>query len=305
MAKRYPQSILASCEIPWDEDYNLMEDVFRQEVQATLGLGYNNLYIFGTAGEGYAVTMSRFKEIVELFREETDKPDVHPMVGAIGMSTELVVEKISFAHDTGFRMFQIALPPWGTLTDEEYMVYFKDVCGSFPDSKFLHYNLPRAGRVLEGSDYARLQDAIPNLVATKNGGSSSVLISGIVSESPELQHFLVEPVFPYGCLQGECSLLASLAAVSPTKVKQYFEYGRTGRFDELFKMQVEMGKVMEAFLGPLRGVTRIDGAYDKIIVRASGVDMPLRLLSPYQGVDLETYEKCVAALKAQYPDWLG
>ena len=46
MVKRYPQSILASCEIPWDEDYNLMEDVFRQEVQATLGLGYNNLYIF-------------------------------------------------------------------------------------------------------------------------------------------------------------------------------------------------------------------------------------------------------------------
>ena len=161
--------------------------------------------------------MSRFREIVELFREETDKPDVHPMVGAIGMSTDLVVEKISFAHDTGFRMFQIALPPWGTLTDEEYMVYFKDVCGSFPDSKFLHYNLPRAGRVLEGSDYARLQDAIPNLVATKNGGSSSVSIAGIVTESPELQHFLVEPVFPYGCLHGECSLLASLAAVSPTK----------------------------------------------------------------------------------------
>ena len=45
---RYPQAILVSCEIPWDENESLLDDVFRRSVQATLE-HYNHLYIFGTA----------------------------------------------------------------------------------------------------------------------------------------------------------------------------------------------------------------------------------------------------------------
>ena len=29
------------------------------------------MYIFGTAGEGYAVSIDQFKEIVQIFKEET------------------------------------------------------------------------------------------------------------------------------------------------------------------------------------------------------------------------------------------
>ena len=69
-----------------------------------------------------------------------------------------------------------------------------------------------------------------------------------------------------------------------------------------------VGAINEAgatFLAPaLGGVERIDGAFDKMIVRASGIDMPLRLLSPYDGVDTETYEACISALKSTHPNML-
>ena len=305
MDKRYHQTVLVSCEIPWDENFRFMENAFRNEVKAFREMGYNDLYIFGTAGEGYAVTTPMFQRIVKVFREETDVPGVNAMVGIIGMSTSQVMEKLKCAHEVGFRMFQISLPSWGTLTDNECMVFFRDVCGSFSDSKFLHYNLPRAGRVLQGIDYGRLQEAIPNLVATKNGGLSNLAIAEIMTEASKLQHFLVEPVFPYGCLQGECSLLASLGPLFPSKCKMYFECGRDGQFDKLFKLQVEFKQVTEAFFDPARGVARIDGAWDKMIVRASGIEMPLRLLPPYQGVDSESYEECLENLKARYPEWIA
>ncbi|MCX8214076.1 MAG: hypothetical protein OTJ97_06160 [SAR202 cluster bacterium] len=48
MPKRYPQAILVSCELPWDEDQRLMEDAFRAQVRKTLE-SFNHLYIFGTA----------------------------------------------------------------------------------------------------------------------------------------------------------------------------------------------------------------------------------------------------------------
>ena len=205
METRYPQALLVSCEIPWNDNEELLEDVFRSEVRATLSKGFNHLYIFGTAGEGYAVTLSQFKQIVEIFHEEVDKPDVQPMVGIIGMSTGQVVERIAFARDLGIRTFQIALTPWGELDDEEYMIYFQDVCGSFTDCRFIHYNLPRGRRLLRGEDYRRLADAIPNLAGTKNCRSDIGDVANLATNAPELQHFYGELGFPIGCLYGECS----------------------------------------------------------------------------------------------------
>ena len=33
---RYPQAVLVSCEIPWDDNEQLLEEVFRREVRAVL-----------------------------------------------------------------------------------------------------------------------------------------------------------------------------------------------------------------------------------------------------------------------------
>ena len=96
---RYPQAILVSCEIPWDKQENLMEDLFRREVLQTLENGFNHLYVFGTAGEGYAVDTSRFRQIVQIFYEETRGDNVHPMVGGIGLSTANIVERVSRVSD--------------------------------------------------------------------------------------------------------------------------------------------------------------------------------------------------------------
>ena len=303
MTKRYPSSILVSCEVPWDENQELIEDTFRDEIRDAMKT-YNNLYIFGTAGEGYAITLSRFKEIVGIFRKETDKPDVHPMVGIISMSTGLVVEKIAAAYDIGFRVFQIAMPPWGTLSDNEYMTYFTDVCGSFPDAKFVHYNLPRSGRVLVTDDYKRIEAAVPNLVGAKYTKADPDECRRLVTET-SLQYFFGEANYPFGRLHGECSILASWGALFPSKTRELFDLGAAGEFEKAYRVAEEISEAGDTFLAPaLGGVERIDGAFDKMIVRASGIDMPLRLLSPYDGVDTETYEACIAALKSKHTDML-
>ncbi len=46
----------------------------------------------------------------------------------------------------------------------------------------------------------------------------------------------------------------------------------------------------------------IDGAYDKMIVRLGGGDMPLRLLSSCDGSPEETYNECRLILDS---GWLG
>lgn len=301
---RYPQAILVSCEIPWDENEELLEDVFRRSVQATLQQ-FKHLYIFGTAGEGYAVSQAQFRRIVDIFYQETRGADIHPMVGLIGMSTPIVLEKLQYAYERGFRAFQISLPAWGVLTDAEVMTFFRDVCGAFPEAKFLHYNLPRAGRVLEARHYRPLVDALPNLVATKNTGGGHLRASELVSQVGELQHFLGEGNFLQGCFYGECSLLATFGSLSPHKVKAYFAAAQAKDFPTMLALQRGFHDLLADLFGALAGENKIDGAYDKLWARLGGFEqMPLRLLSPYHGFSEAQYQACRQLLESKYADWL-
>ena len=54
--------------------------------------------------------------------------------------------------------------------------------------------------------------------------------------------------------------------------------------------------------GPCLAEGRIDGAYDKMIVRLGGLkEMPLRLLSPYQCFTDEQYQQCERAYREEVP----
>ena len=53
--------------LPWNESYELDEAVFTRHLQETLDGGYQNAYILGTAGEGYALSEERFRHVVTVF----------------------------------------------------------------------------------------------------------------------------------------------------------------------------------------------------------------------------------------------
>jgi dihydrodipicolinate synthase/N-acetylneuraminate lyase len=300
---RHHQAILVSCEVPWNEHEQLEEAIFRQEIREFISRGFRDLYIFGTAGEGHAVDTRRFESVARVFREETVGDGVTAMVGVIAQSTANFVERLAIAYKLGFRYFQISLPSWGDLDPSETLRFFRDVCGAFPDSKFLHYNLRRSRRLLEADEYRRIVDEIPNLVATKNTGTTVAATAELMRVVPELQHFFGESMFPTGCLFGECSLLSSFGPMMPAKTKQFFEAGRKRQIEKLFTLQAEYLKTIADVQQPIKGTNRMDGAYDKMWVRLGGIPMPLRLLSPYESFSEDVAEQCRNILMERYSDW--
>ena len=281
---RYPQTILVSCPVPWDEREELIADLFREEVRSTLALGFTDVYVFGTGGEGYAVDTRRYREVVRTFADETlGRPGIRPMVGAIGLSTPILIERLRIAHEAGFRTFQVSLPSWGPLNDDELLRFFDDVCQAFPDSQFLHYNLGRTKRILTAADYQRLIPRFTNLVATKTTSGELPMAQGLVEGAGELQHFMDVNNFPYGALYGECSLLASYAQLTPHRCRELFEAGRTRdvpRLIDLLKGFHQVG--LDLWSAPKAG-PHIDGAYDKMLCRlrlAAGVPAAAALAVP-------------------------
>jgi dihydrodipicolinate synthase/N-acetylneuraminate lyase len=302
---RYPQAMLAACPTAWDDNEQLVEDIFRREVQMVLAAGFNHLYVFGTGSEGYAVDTPRFTQVARVFHEETSGPDVHPMIGVIGLSTAQIVERIRIAYDIGFRTFQISLPSWGVLTDDEVLRFFVDTCGTFPDAQFLNYNLPRVKRVLSGSDYARIIPKVRNLVATKTTSGGLTGAEELLRNAPELMHFMGEGNFPHGSMFGEVGLLATMAELTPGRVKEIFEAGRTRDIKTLFQLQHDFVRMEADLWGVGSDVPHMDGAYDKMLTKLGLIpEFPLRLLSPYVSFGEEDYRAMRRLLDDKYADWM-
>lgn len=272
-----PAEILATAVVPWTASYEFDELVFRRQVR-TIATGLTrHIYVFGTAGEGYAVTEKQFDRIAQVFRESAAECDVTPMLGLISLSLPTIIDRIERGRALGFRLFQLSLPSWGPLNDRELDTFFAETCGRFPDCNFHHYNLLRTKRLLTSVEYARLTAAHPNLVAVKAGTGDPAIIADLLKVAPRLRFYFTEIGYEIARRTHDVGLLISLASVNYARAKEYVAGDAAHRAADVVDFQAMIGLVRE--LGG-RGY-HMDGAFDKMLFRMSDPTFPLRLLPPY------------------------
>jgi dihydrodipicolinate synthase/N-acetylneuraminate lyase len=99
---------MATCCVPWDENHRFAEEIFRRGVRSMATHGTKHLYVFGTAGEGYAMTEPLFDQVVAAFSEEMRAAGAEPMVGVISLSLPTILDRIDRCRSRGVRHFQKA-----------------------------------------------------------------------------------------------------------------------------------------------------------------------------------------------------
>ena len=301
--KRYPRTILASAVIPWTENFEFDETIFRRQVQAITSRGIQHIYIFGTAGEGYAVSDEQYEEIIKAFADEMKAPGLEPMAGVISVSQTTILKRIKIAYDFGIRDFMITMPCWGALTDVEMNRFFHDVCDSFPDCRFVYYNLLRTKRLLSVSELKTLAEEIPNLVGVKFCSNDFFVVGEIATVNSPLQFFVTEAALLHGNLLGECSLLITIGNINIKRAFEYFNTVVSGDTSKAIQLYREI-MTMNRNLYRLCEGTKIDGAYDTMFSKLVDPTFPLRLLPPYTCYGEVVFEKFRCYVKENYPDWL-
>jgi dihydrodipicolinate synthase/N-acetylneuraminate lyase len=303
--RRFPACVLGTAVVPWTADYTLDEGLFRDQIATLIAAGYAHLYVFGTAGEGYAVDDAQFESVCAAFVDEMRAGGAEPMVGVISLSLATVLRRIAWANaELGVRLFQISLPSWGALEDAEVRTFFDTVLGRFGECQFLHYNLLRAKRLVTAAEYAAIAADHPNLVATKNSTDSMLRVRELMDTAPVLQHFLNEHGFCFGSLIGECGLLISQATVNLAMGQRYFAAGVARDVDTVVRLEGELSHIGRAFAAIVGGgVARIDGAYDKVLWRLHDPRFPLRLLPPYAPASEAAAAEFLQFLQTTYPHW--
>ena len=298
-APRYPRVILSTALLPWNKDGGVDDKLFRRTVRHQVHELTPNVYIFGTAGEGHSVSDTQFHAITGSFVDEMAAIGGTPMVGIISVSLQTVVDRIAWTQDLGVKQFQISFPAWARLNDEEVSRFFEQTCGRFPEVEFLHYNLARAGRVLTGTDYARVAARHPNLVAVKMGGNDLTALTEAAEAAPMLRFFFTEFVYIALRERTNCGLLCALGACAPGLARRLFAADSPAQRTELEPVFRALHAAAKDALG---GHAHVDGAYDKMYLKLHLPAFPLQLQPPYSYPDDTAFqqfqERCHAILSA-------
>lgn len=287
-------SILATAVVPWTERYEFDEPRFRRQVHTIAKNLTRHIYVFGTAGEGYAVTGRQFDSITRAFWESSREAGVEPMVGLISLSLPTIIERIERCHALGFRLFQLSLPSWGPLNDRELDAFFAETVGRFSDCRFHHYNLLRTKRLLTSAEYRRLAAAHPNFVAVKASTADPAVVADLLTMTPRLRFFITEKGYAIARRTHDVGLLISLASVNPTRAKAFVAGDDAQRAADVADFSV-MGATLKELSADR---FHIDGAYDKMLFRVTDPTFPLRLLPPYASATEEDFRRFLAALPA-------
>lgn len=303
MEKRYPVMGLGAALIPWTEDFQVDEPLFRKTVRNMVNGGLKYIYTFGTAGEGFAVNDEEFSHITEIFIDELKDTGVTPIIGCISLSASQMITRLQRAYDLGARDFQISFPSWGALTDTEVNVFFHQVCDQFPDCKFMHYNNGgRSKKLLKAKDYIRLAKEIPNLAAVKFMNDSLEDVINVVRADCPIQFVLSEYGYGFGCLFGECSMLfSSISSHFPTAWR-LFRAGQEKDLSTIVELEKEVA-ISQEILFETCATPVINAAYDKLYAKATIPEFPMRLYPPYQTFSDEQVGHYFEQMRARLPQW--
>lgn len=294
-----PPAILATAVVPWTERYEFDETRFRQEVHTIARTLTRHIYIFGTAGEGHAVSEKQFDEITKAFWHAAQESGVSPMVGLISLSLPAIIERIERCRALSFRTFQLSLPSWGALNDRELDAFFAETCGRFPDCQFHHYNLLRTKRLLTSVEYRRLAAAHPNFIAVKSGASDPAIVADLLTVAPRLRYYFTEMGYAIARRTHDVGFLISLASINPARAKAFVAGDDARRTADVAELTAILATLMKLSANRFH----IDSAYDKMLFRVADRDFPLCLLPPYAGATEEDFASFLAALPAGWrPD---
>lgn len=300
---RYPRTILASAVVPWNSDGEFNEEIFRREIEVFSSHDLNHIYIFGTAGEGYAVSDQQYRRVVSVFAEAMTGDGNHPMVGVISLSQTTILERIKYAYDRGIRDFMISLPSWGALANDELFSFFHDVCDPFPDCRFMNYNLARTKRLLTVEEFEALAEAIPNLAAVKFSSADLNVIADMALSDCPIRFFVLDLALRDANYLGECGWVIALGVSNLPKAWRYFQACVDKNLELASAYWIELFQLQRTLLKTFPSA-RIDGAYDKVLTKCAIPELPLRLLPPYQAATEEEYQCFIRLMRHDAQRWL-
>lgn len=230
------KGIISPILTPMYEDGSLNLDELKVQVDRMIDNGVHGIFAFGTNGEGYILSSSEKKTVLEAVVNQT-KGRVPVYAGTGAISTQETIEQSQMAQEVGADVLSIITPSFAAASQEELYIHFKTVAESV-DLPIVLYNIPaRTGNYIDPSTVERLSQ-IENIIGVKDssGNFANILAYIKAGQSKTNGKFYTlsgnDQLIIWTLLAGGTGGIAGCANVYPQTMASIYDLFIEGKVEE-------------------------------------------------------------------------
>jgi 4-hydroxy-tetrahydrodipicolinate synthase len=300
--------VWAAIATPFDELDRFDEGIFRENIRRLAAAGVQGVYTTDSDGEFYAIELDEFRQIIDVFADETQRLGIPTQVGCSWLHTKGVTDRLRIAAERGILGAHVAHPVFMSMTKASYRQFWADVRDAVPEwFGLIQYNHPTVPNYLYGPDYAELMNEVPNLIGSKHTSSSIREFQDLMAYSGELSHFAGDHSITPFMFLGARGTYSWFANFNPTYLVEWLAAIDRGDWAEARRRQQRMHGFIKA-TAPLLEGGNLGGIIGKALTAASDfLVLANRTRKPYLPISDEIIASFRRTVEEQFPDllWQG
>ena len=225
---------------PFDEDENIDEKGFRQNIRQQIDDGIDGLLPVGTTGECATLSHEEHERVVEIAVDEADG-QVPVMAGTGSNNTKEALELTSHAAEVGADAAMLVGPYYNKPTQRGLYEHYKKLAEEVDIPQVIYNIESRTGKNIEADTIAKLSQ-IDNIIGVKEASGSLKQVMDIQNKSVEDfrimsgDDFLALPMLSIGGY-GVVSVASNLI---PGKISKLVSSYREGDVDTSREIHYEL-----------------------------------------------------------------
>lgn len=251
------------------------------EIEVLASSDLDGLYAHGTAGEFHTLREDEFDRVSAMLAHACAKTGKAYQIGVSHPVPQVTLDRIGRTRDLAPGAYQIVLPDWLPLTDDECVAFVRrvaEVAGSVP---LVLYNPPHAKTPASPAVLGRLLDEVPSLIGVKVAGGDDAWYASMGDVIERCAVFVPGHHLASGFVRGARGSYSNVAALSPAGAVRWYAMMRD---DPPAAADVErrIGELFARHVEPLQRAGLSNPALDKFLAAIGGwADVGLTVRWPY------------------------
>jgi dihydrodipicolinate synthase/N-acetylneuraminate lyase len=287
------------------EDGIIDLDAVAEQVAAYAAAGVDGVYCNGTATEFHCQTEAQFEAVSRATSSAARAAGLPFQIGAAHPLPQGALTRVAFAASLAPDAIQVTLPDWTAVDLDTAIRYLRGCAEAAKDTPLVLYNPPHARTALDPRGFARLADAVPDLVGVKCAGGDDAWYAAMAPVLDRISAFIPGHHHATGVLRGAHGSYSNMACLNPAAAVRWAALISTDP-EAARATEARIAAFMAEAIAPILAAGHQGYAVDKAMAAAGGwTTITPRLLWPCLGLHEAEVARIAAAARRHIPEFLG
>jgi 4-hydroxy-tetrahydrodipicolinate synthase len=275
-----------------------------EEIDRLIEAGLDGIYSNGTAGEFHNQTEAEFDKVQQVMAEKCQAAGMPFQIGISHPSPIISLERLQRTVALRPDAFQVILPDWVTVTDDEQIVFLSKIAEAAGTIPLVLYNPPHAKLVLSPASLLKISQAIPQLIGVKLASGDADWYKEMRLQAPGLSIFVPGHLLATGIREKVASgAYSNVACLSPKGSQTWWQLMQTD-LDKALQVQENILQFFATCIVPYKNAGYSNPALDKFLAAIGGWgSVGTRLRWPYKWIAEEEVAAGRIVAKRLLPDF--